>query len=385
MTVKKINAWLHLWLGLASGLVMLILGLTGCALVFEQEIKLLSTPWLHAVAPKGNAEVLLPSELYRSVESTLPGREIESIWYYGKNRTAQLKVHGSDSTVYVNPYTGSVIAIASSKDIFKFFKDGHYYLWMPKKIGSPIVGWGTLIFFLLVLSGLVLWWPKRWNRKSREQAFQIRVKAKFKRLNYDLHNVLGFYALTIALLLAFTGLIMSFSWFNNGVYQPTGGEIKPWIKPVSDTLSNPTQLTQQQMLKQVDKAYLLSQTVIAEHNPDQLFLHFPDKPADPIYLCTDLYKGSWRDVFLDQHTLKQLPASSKRLRDDNLASWLRRSNYGLHVGAMGGLPTKILFFLVSLICASLPVTGFYIWWGNKKKDWKKNKKTKISAIADSTS
>jgi hypothetical protein len=60
MTFKKINAWMHLWLGLASGLVVLILGLTGCALVFEQEIKLLSTPWLHAVAPKGNAEVLLP-------------------------------------------------------------------------------------------------------------------------------------------------------------------------------------------------------------------------------------------------------------------------------------------------------------------------------------
>jgi len=34
---------------------------------------------------------------------------------------------------------------------------------------------------------------------------------------------------------------------------------------------------------------------------------------------------------------------------------------------MPGLPGKILAFLVSLIAASLPITGFYIWWGKKHK------------------
>jgi uncharacterized iron-regulated membrane protein len=45
--IKKINAWLHLWLGLASGVVVIVLGITGCILVFEQEIKSLAYPWLH--------------------------------------------------------------------------------------------------------------------------------------------------------------------------------------------------------------------------------------------------------------------------------------------------------------------------------------------------
>ena len=375
MTFKKINAWFHLWLGLASGIVVLILGLTGCALVFEQELKGFSSPWLQADNPKALETALLPSVLYRSVEKALPGMEIESVWYYGKNRTAQFNIHGSDSTVYVNPYTAEVVAVAHSEDLFQFFKDGHYYLWMPEKIGHQVVGWGTFIFFFLLISGLILWWPKKWNKKGKQQAFTIKTTAKFKRVNYDLHNVLGFYSVIVALLLAFTGLMMSFSWFNNSVYRIAGGQVKPRITALSDTVANPVKLTPQKMLSQVDKAYLLGIHQIGEHHTDEVILHFPEKPSDPIYVCTDMYKGSWRDVYLDQNTLKQLPGSSNRLRDEDLASWIRRSNYGLHVGAIGGLTTKVLFFIASLICASLPVTGFYIWWAKKKKAWSKKKKS----------
>jgi len=375
MTFKKINAWFHLWLGLASGIVVLILGLTGCALVFEQELKGFSSPWLQADNPKALETALLPSVLYRSVEKALPGMEIESVWYYGKNRTAQFNIHGSDSTVYVNPYTAEVVAIAHSEDLFQFFKDGHYYLWMPEKIGHQVVGWGTFIFFFLLISGLILWWPKKWNKKGKQQAFTIKTTAKFKRVNYDLHNVLGFYSVIVALLLAFTGLMMSFSWFNNSVYRIAGGQVKPRITALSDTVANPVKMTPQKMLSQVDKAYLLGIHQIGEHHTDEVILHFPEKPSDPIYVCTDMYKGSWRDVYLDQNTLKQLPGSSNRLRDEDLASWIRRSNYGLHVGAIGGLTTKVLFFIASLICASLPVTGFYIWWAKKKKAWSKKKKS----------
>lgn len=50
-------------------------------------------------------------------------------------------------------------------------------------------------------------------------------------------------------------------------------------------------------------------------------------------------------------------------------------NYDLHVGSIGGIWTKIIAFLVCIILASLPVTGFIIWWGKKKKG-KKSRKNK---------
>lgn len=367
MIFKKINAWVHLWFGIASGIVVVILGITGCILVFEQEIRNVSSPWLHAAA-KGKA-LLPPSKIQEGVLKVLPHKEVHSIWYYGENRTAQVTVN-SDSTVFVDPYTAKVVAMVDHEDFFHIVEEGHFYLWLPKEIGSVIVGWGTFIFFILLLSGLVLWWPKRWNKKGRDQSFKIKWKARFKRLNYDLHNVLGFYSIIVALLFAITGLMMSFQWFNKGVFWIAGGTDKPRIEAVSDTLSNP----QTKMLEQVDKAWYKGMNELAAHNPKEIIVSFPEKASEAIYVCTDMFNGTWRDIYLDQHTLEVLPASSKKLMDENFADLIRRVNYGVHIGAIGELPTKILFFIVSLICASLPITGFVIWWGKKKKSGKKKRR-----------
>ncbi|MDR6782060.1 putative iron-regulated membrane protein [Pedobacter africanus] len=369
MTFKKINAWFHLWLGIVSGIGVVILGITGCILVFEQEINSLSSPWLHA-ENNTSSRILPPSVLYRSVEKAFPGREIESVWYKGENRTAHFSIHEMDSTVYVNPYTAQVVAAVPQSDIFQFIKDGHYYFWFPREIGHAITGWTTLVFFLITISGLILWWPKKWTKKTRAQSFTVRWKAKFKRINYDLHNVLGFYSLLLALLIAATALMMSFAWFNNGVNWLAGADTKkPRIKALSDT----TKLVKMNLLTTLDKAWHKGVYELAEHNHQEIILHFPEKPSDPIYVCTDMYKGTWRDVYLDQYTMEVLPGSNKRLRDEQLAEWINRSNYGLHVGDFAGMYTKIPYFIVSLICASLPITGFYIWWGKKRKSAKKTK------------
>lgn len=375
MVVKKIIAWLHLWLGLVSGIVVVILSITGCLLVFEQEIKSFSYPYFRAEHLAGQ-EVLPPSKLYRAVEKALPGKEISSVWYHGNGGTAHFTVD-SDSTVYVNPYTAQVIAMADGEDFFHFMDEGHTHLWLPVKPGQQIVSWSTFIFFILLITGIVLWWPKAWNKKGKEQSFTIKWKAKFKRLNYDLHNVLGFYSLIVALIFAFTGLIMGFAWFADSVAWLSGG-----LPPVSKykAVSDTTALSRVVSLEQVDRAWHKAVTQIGELNQQEVIISFPKKASDAIYVCVDMYHGAWRDVYLDQHTLKELPVSQVKLKDTNTASWIRRSNYGLHVGEVGGLTTKVIYFLMSLICASLPVTGFYIWWGKKRKQWKKERRNKAAYI-----
>lgn len=371
-TFLKINAWLHLWLGIVSGIIVVILSITGCILVFEQEIRQVANPWLHA---EKQGEQLPPSVLYKAVADALPDKEIYSIWYHGEGKNAHFNLN-SDSMIYVNPYTAEIVAMVDHEDFFHFIEEGHFHLWFPEAIGEPIVGWGTFIFFFLLLSGTIMWWPKRWNKKEVNNSFTVKWKARLKRLNYDLHNVLGFYSLIIALIIAITALIMSFSWFNNGVYWLSGGVKTAQISSKSDTTQNPQLVS----LQQVDKAWKKGTHEIGEYNKDQIIISFPKKASDVIELCVDMHSGSWRDLRLDQHSLEILPSSQSRLKDEHLANWLRRNNFSLHVGAIGGITTKIIFFFVSLICASLPITGFYIWWGREQK--KKRKKRRRLAKAN---
>jgi|GEM_PF-23640 len=359
---SKINAWLHLWLGLASGIIVVFLSITGCILVFEQEIRSLTSPWLHAEKPPGGTQ-LAPSELHRSVAALFPGRHIESVWYHGETRTAHLTVHDSDSMFYVNPYTAEVVAMVDHEDFFHEIEEGHRVLWLPPEVGRPIIGWATFIFFLLLLSGVVLWWPKKWNRAGRNKAFKIKWKARFKRVNYDLHNVLGFYSLLLAVLMAITGLIMSFSWFGKGVYWLTGGEGSARGRQKTE-VSGPSIVP---AVENADRIWHKVTKEIALYNKDQVIIHFAEEPDEPIYACTDMANGFWRDLTFDPATLELLPSSNKRLSDMPFADQVRKLNYSLHVGATGGLLTKILYFLASLICASLPVTGFFIWWNKRKK------------------
>jgi uncharacterized iron-regulated membrane protein len=76
----------------------------------------------------------------------------------------------------------------------------------------------------------------------------------------------------------------------------------------------------------------------------------------------------------DQHTEALL--AFKSFEQMNNGERINAMNYDLHVGSIAGLPGKILAFCASLIAASLPVTGFLIWLGRKKKAQKEKKKGK---------
>jgi len=60
-TFKKVNNWLHLWLGLISGLIVFIVCITGCIWVFNEEITALMEP--ETRIERQDKPVLKPSEL----------------------------------------------------------------------------------------------------------------------------------------------------------------------------------------------------------------------------------------------------------------------------------------------------------------------------------
>lgn len=377
--LKRLNAWIHLWLGLASGIIVFIVSITGCIYVFEAEIREFVEDW-RAVEDRVGVPFIAPSILLDTAESYIDGVPASGLTYSHRFGAAAVgfteRVDGKMSfkVVFLNPYDGHYLGQQTTIggdhfDFFRFIIDGHRALWLPYDIGRPIVGVATLIFVSLLVTGLVLWWPKRWTQATRDASFKVRWKAKWKRLNYDLHNVLGFYSLVLALILALTGLVWSFSWFDRGVYYlASGGESKPeHHHPHSVVLTE--RLDSLSHKERLDIAF---QQVMDKGMPVQgiyLTPYLADED-DPIDITVYHQKGKWYDhseYFFDRYTLAELEHPGSAYRGANLAEKVSMLNYDIHIGSVGGILGKIIAFLASLTCASLPITGFFVWWNKKKK------------------
>ncbi|WP_276089050.1 PepSY-associated TM helix domain-containing protein [Pedobacter sp. JY14-1] len=361
----------HLCMGLISGLFVCFLGITGCILAFEREIENFTQPY-RFVKPE-NRVYLEPSVLKNIADKQVPGKHAHSVGYE-KGKAATVVYYAAEPEyywiVFLNPYTGSVLKVKDmSTDFFRIMIKGHYYLWLPPEIGQPVLATATLLFFFLLLSGLILWWPR--NAATSRKRFTVKWNASWKRVNYDLHSVLGFYVTWILIFIAFSGLVMGFQWFAKSTYWITSGgkALNYFEERFSDT-------TQVPVVPKPAIDILWARTLKA--HPDyqgSIEVHVPDSPKATIEVALNPETGTyWKTSYLyyDQYSLKEINVDQVygKFKKTRFADKLLRANYDIHVGAIGGLPGKILAFCASFVAASLPVTGFLIWRGRKKNQRK---------------
>lgn len=377
MKIKKTVGRIHLWLGFTSGLLVFIIAITGCIYAFQKEIQDLTQPF--RFVERQSKEFLPPSVLKAAAETRLPDKHIHAVQYLGPDRAAMVIYYNYEPDyyyylVYVNPYTAEVLRVKDMEaDFFQFILNGHFYLWLDPEIGQPVVASATLLFVVMLISGIILWLPRK--KKEAKQRFRIKWNARWRRVNYDLHNVLGFYTWTIAMIFALTGLVWGFHWFANGLYAVAGGEkTLEYSEPLSDTTN-----VYSGEVPVIDRIY----AEMKKEYPDArtIEVHIPETKASVIGANANsdddtYWKLDYR--YYDQHTLKEVAVDHiyGRFPEAKAADKLLRMNYDIHTGAIFGVPGKIFAFFVSLIIASLPVTGTYIWWGRRNKAKKEAKEAK---------
>lgn len=371
MNFKKIIGTLHLWVGLSVGLVVFVVSITGCIYAFQKEIQDATQPFRFSAIE--NKPIIQPSVFEAIARKTLPKAKLHAINYPNNGRSVEAIFFGIEPEhyyiVYFNPYTGRLIHIQNMNEtFFRWVLDGHYYLWLPPNIGQPVVAYATLLFVIMLISGIVLWWPK--NKAAAKQRFWFQWKSitQWKRKNYDLHNILGFYSSSILLVVGLTGMIFGIQWFTYIVYKGAGGEksIADMFytvnsqKPIATTFSKPPiDLIYDKM-----KAEYPATVGIEVHPPeaDSSTILAEVRPHNDLYYSMD-YR------YFDQYTLKELPVKHfyGRQKDDRLAEKIVKMNYDIHTGSIFGLSGKIMACFFSLVAASLPITGFLVWWGRRKK------------------
>lgn len=344
----RISAWLHLWLGLISGIIVVIVCANACIWVFNEEI----TTYL--LEPETRIEhqhkpVLAPGDIYGIARRLYPEKQIVAARYI-QGRTVNISISDSrepEAVIKVDPYTGKVISNkkggGKGARFFRCILNGHRFLWLPYKIGRPIVNYSILIFAITLITGLILWYPKKWSKSTREKSFKIKFGASFKRVNYDFHNVLGFYTLLVLLILSLTGIFYGLEWFGKGLYWVTSaGKVLPtYEKPQSDTLNLNAQY---RMNRAIDMAWY---KVLSENSQAKgFYINFPDttRPGSTINITAYYSVGKTYDNIsytFDRYTIRQMPKhpiNGMRLQSASFAVSLRKMNYDIHTGSILGLP-----------------------------------------------
>jgi len=369
MALKKNILWLHKILGLITGVVVFIVAITGCCWAFKEEIESLYLS--DYTVQIQNKPILTTNQVKTIGESIFPNNNIHGSVFNNGNKAIEIIFYDAEpefyQSVFLNPYTGEVLHIEDKlSGFFSFILKGHMRLWFPKDIGEQIVSTSILIFILIIISGFILWIPKKRKNLNQRLKFKWKQKTGWKRKNFDLHAIVGFYICSLALILAFTGTIISYNWMKYVVYKTAGGDKVPLFIIPQNTSK-----------KTIDAETLAIDNLIVKLQkelPNALSyeLHYPETDSSSVYVEVSNSEGVYYNAdyrFYDQNTLEELetPGVYGKYSDTKVAEKILRMNYDIHVGAIVGLPGKIIAFLVSLLTATLPVTGILLWYGRKYK------------------
>ncbi|TWI95329.1 putative iron-regulated membrane protein [Mucilaginibacter frigoritolerans] len=358
ITLKYLIRQLHLILGLASGLVVVIVALTGSLYVFEQEGRELFQHDFYHVQQVGHVRLPL-TQMTDTLKSYYPKDKIKSIRFKEDKDAAIIFYIKKDRAISVDPYTSKIIGVKDlNHDFFEIDEDIHKHLLLGD-VGSVIIKCNVLIFLVMCISGLILWWPKQ--RRFFKKAITINFKTKnWKLLNWELHSVLGFYTLIVLLTISMTGIFFVYDSAKSTVAFLTG---QPIPKKEKKLKSKP----KKDKIYSIDEAY----AVMASANPGASET-FITPPADSIGTIRILMRypstivRNQSSLYFNQYTGKVL--KTDRYQDYTAYDKVAQSNRNIHIGNFGlGIGGKIIWFLSGLTAASLPITGFMVWLGRNRK------------------
>ena len=379
--MKKIFRTIHLYLSLVAGLFIVLAAVTGSIMVFEDEINHTFYAERYFVESGGLQKKSI-TELIKVAENETKGAKVSGVKVYNlANRTVEISLTAKEKPssavkeeqakpadkkpkkpgflVYINPYTAKVIATVKSGDsFFKKVEMIHRFLLSKKGgIGNYVMSYSSVFFFFILLTGIILWWPK--SNKILKQRLKIKWDGKTKRLVHDLHVVAGFYTSVFLIVIVGAGLIMAFPSINSAIFKLTKSKIESPKPPKSNFIDGVKPMELTALTQLVEKT---------AHNWESYNFRLPKEKEDVISVSI-LEKGALENkantYYFDQYSGKKIGVLA--FADKNLGQRIRSYIKPVHTGDIYGLPTKILGFIICLLTISFPVTGVIMWLNRLKK------------------
>ena len=371
---------IHLWLSVPFGIIIALVCFSGAMLIFEPEITRMIKSDVYYVDDV--KDMALPiGELMESVKETLPDSvSVTGVTVFSDNsRTYQVNLSKPRrASVFVDQYSGKITGRYERLGFFSTMFKLHRWLLDSAnphgegvKVGKLLVGISTLIFVVALISGVVIWWPRA--RKNLKKSLSISFTRGWKGFWKGLHVAGGMYALVFVLAMALTGLTWSFNWYRSAFYAVCGVEHTPrnFVQQKSDDKNGRSESGDRREGRRGEGrkregGHRRSEFGRWQQVYDQLREKNPQAPQITIATGTatvtlgSFGNGRASDKYeFNRRSGEIAPVMmyNDAVEADKLRGWI----YSIHTGCLGGLFTRIIWFIGALIGASLPLTGYYIW------------------------
>ncbi|VVE24291.1 Vanillate O-demethylase oxidoreductase [Pandoraea terrae] len=349
-TLRTVILQAHRWTGLTVGLVVVLMALTGAAIVFRPNLEpvlnrdLLTVPACTAHVPldtlAANAAAMRPA-------ATLDYVRIIAAHDNAVRMPAAMVRFTDQHFIYLNPCTGAVLGErARYGGVLGVIEQVHRFRFM--KHGSLITGTSAILFgVVLIIGGIALWWPRTWYGLKRAAKFTSGVGGVAN--TRHVHKTVGLYVSLIVLSCVLTGLPQAFDWYAHGIYTIAGSP-QP-AKPPKSTVPAGVRRLPLETLWQTAKSLVPA--------PQDALMHIPHKPRDSVemYLIDhDAPHPNARTIlFLDAYTGKILRFTP--YADSSPGHKVYFWTLSWHTGAVGGMFGQLLLLLGVLAVPVLAYTG----------------------------
>jgi uncharacterized iron-regulated membrane protein len=343
---------IHLYCGLALGLIIAIVGLTGSLIVYKPETERRMSAAMANVEPL-HARVSV-GDLYRSVHAFRPTDRIDRLYTWGGPSAAwmfrTIRPDGRRQYVYVDQYRGNVLGeYVMDGSLLQWLYELHDNLLLGKR-GLIANGFGALLLTVLCATGLVIWWP---GVKRVITGFHFHTRGGWKTQNYDIHKILGFLALIPLAVLAISGAYYAFP----DAYRNIAGRLTGTVSYVEPPGSRRSGVD-----APLDKVFATATQTIPD--AELTILTFP-ATRNGSFTVRKRLTGDWsrlgnQYLYIDRYSgdvlrvdlLDRLPLGAR----------LVNAMSPLHYGSFGGHWTRILWIFMGLVPGILSISGFLMWW-----------------------
>lgn len=351
--MKRAILALHRWVGLAAGVLILAVCLSGAALVFRYEIDAALNPSLFRATP-GDVGF---DRVRETIAEHFPDRRftfIRSPELYG---VYVVPLAGRPPlTAYVDPGTGALLGARDPGRTLIGALSAFHETLMAGQRGLVVVGVIGVLLFLVALGGVYLWWP---GVRKLAGTFRLRRGRNAFLFAFDAHRLAGILAAPLLLALAATGVLYI---FDDALHPLVRGAMRSPAYP-----DPPAQVLEVEP-QPGGPLPLDTLTAVAERTVPPAVTNIIRNPHPPtravevrLFLPGDVRPAGSTRVWLDPSTGRVLwTVDPRELSAANvfLGTWL----HGIHFGSWGGWPVKLLYTLAGLMPAVLAGTGVVMWW-----------------------